>query len=342
MADTSNIKKVEPRLALPGGEIVVEYQGLFLESGMQPAFSIDGHAARAIGASSRRAVLEVPSVFQGGRDAGVKLDFGGSIAEIHALTIAELIKDGFHFVANPAVDPKDGTIVMTRSGGRGQMIGNTLFRLEADGYVDELPVNVMNPTGVAFGPDRELYVTNRRDGEVYRIERNEDAVTIASGLGIATGLAFDKNGVLFVGDRAGTIYRILDDGSPDVFAKLEPSVAAYHLAFGPDGRLYVSAPGLASHEPVYAIDKSGTVETYFRGFGRPQGIAFGADGTMYIAACYRGKRGIFAVEYESGAATHIVAGNMIVGLCFNAEGDMIIATGETLFSLPLSIKGTLF
>lgn len=341
MSIKTPIRTISPANALPGGEVVIEHPGCLLETGVEPEYYFDDTPGEFVAASSKRSVVEVPSSFFSGRSADVSVVLGNSTAEGASIVIADLIKDGFHFVANPAVDPKDGTIVMTRSGGRGQMIGNTLFRLEADGYVDELPVNVMNPTGVAFGPDRELYVTNRRDGEVYRIERNEDAVTIASGLGIATGLAFDKNGVLFVGDRAGTIYRILDDGSPDIFAKLEPSVAAYHLAFGPDGRLYVSAPGLASHEPVYAIDKSGTVETYFRGFGRPQGIAFGTDGTMYIAACYGGKRGIFAVEFQSSTATHLVAGNMIVGLCFNAEGDMIIATGETLFSLPMGIRGTL-
>ena len=94
---------------------------------------------------------------------------------------------------------------------------------------------------------------------------------------------------MYVGDRLGTIFCVSDFADVEVFAKLEPSVAAYHLAFGPDERLYVTAPGLASHDAVYAIDKNGEVSTFFRGFGRPQGLAFDSNGNLYIAACYQGQ-----------------------------------------------------
>jgi hypothetical protein len=70
---------------------------------------------------------------------------------------------------------------------------------------------------------------------------------------------------MYVGDRSGTIYRIPEPALHEPFATLEASVAAYHMAFGPDGKLYVTAPGLASHDTVYAIDENGSVEKYFRG-----------------------------------------------------------------------------
>jgi hypothetical protein len=31
----------------------------------------------------------------------------------------------------------------------------------------------------------------------------------------------------------------------------------------------------------------------------------------------------------------------VVGLCFNREGEMIVATGESVYSLPVGIRGLL-
>jgi streptogramin lyase len=62
----------------------------------------------------------------------------------------------------------------------------------------------------------------------------------AHDLGVACGLAFAPDGMLFVGDRSGTIFRVDPNGHATTFATLPASVAAFHLAIGPDGALYVS------------------------------------------------------------------------------------------------------
>src|SRR5207237_743750 len=152
-----------------------------------------------------------------------------------------------------------------------------------------------NPTGIAFDETGDLYVTNRSDGEVLRVVGNEDVQLYASHLGIATGIAFDRDGAMYVGDRSGTIYRIPRPSLVETFAMIEPSVAAFHLAFGLDGDLYVTSPGFASHDIVYCIDRKGVVQPYFRGLGRPQGLAFDRDGNLYVAACYHGRRGIVRI-----------------------------------------------
>lgn len=341
MNNAGRIKSITPRQALPGGEISVEMEGFRVESGMRSACYIGGMASRIIASSSSRILAEVPAEIIDYSEAVVQIETGGDLSNEAVVMVAGLLTDEMHIVANPAIDPKDNAIVLTRSGGRGQQLEATMFRLETEGYLDELPVEVMNPTGIAFNLEGELFVTNRSSGIVYRIEGAEDAVPFASGLGIATGLAFDAGGVMYVGDRAGTIYRIDTDGIPDSFARLEPSVAAYHLAFSPDGRLFVTAPGLASSESVFAIDREGNVETFFRGLGRPQGLAFDTAGNLYVAACYAGKRGIVKITPDGSTAELIVSGNGVVGLCFSRKGEMIVATSDSAYSLPLGINGTL-
>ena len=135
-----------------------------------------------------------------------------------------------------------------------------MFRLETDGFLDEMPVEIMNPTGIAFSSAGEMFVTHRAEGRVCAIERGEEAVVYATGLGIATGIAFDRDGMMYVGDRSGTIYRIPEPASREV-RDSRTFRCRYHMAFGPDGRLFVTAPGLASHDAVYAIDEKGEVES---------------------------------------------------------------------------------
>jgi DNA-binding beta-propeller fold protein YncE len=269
------------------------------------------------------------------------LESGGESGEVYHYTIGKKLADDLHIVANPAVDPRDDSIIVTRSGTRGQQLPVTMLRLETDGYLNEMPAEILNPTGVAFNRSGNLFVTNRSDGEVCRINRDEEVVPYATGLGIATGIAFDDDDAMYVGDRSGTIYRVREFGDREPFAVLEPSVSAFHLAFGLDGRLYVTAPGLASFDAVQVIDRDGYDEKYFRGFGRPQGLAFDRDGNLYVAATYQGRHGIVRIAPGATSAETFVAGNNVVGLCFTRKGEMIVATADTVYSLNVGIYGTL-
>jgi len=340
MSQAGAITKIDPEYAIPGGEIAVECEG-FVVSGIGLfGCYIGGQECRTVASSSRRVLAIVPDGIETAH-THVYLKSGGDRGELAELIVGERLIDDMHIVANPAIDPNDGSIVTTRSGSRGYQLEHTLYRLESDGYVDELPAQILNPTGLAFDPTGDLYVTNRAEGEVSRVVRGEEVIPYAQNLGIATGIAFDHEGVMYVGDRAGTIYRIPRPSRIETYAVLEPSVAAYHLAFGPDGRLYVTAPGLASADAVYVLDDGGHAEPYFRGLGRPQGIAFDTEGNLYVAAAYRGRRGIVRIAPGGESAELFVAGMNVVGLCFNRSGDMIVATNESLFSIPAGIYGTL-
>jgi DNA-binding beta-propeller fold protein YncE len=339
MSEKAKITAIRPEFAIPGGEVEIIVKDLRIESGSELLCYANGLRCQVVGASSRRVVALLPSVDDS--TAIVQIETGDGETNGHVISIGKVLASEMHIVANPAIDPSDDALILTRSGSRGQKLENTLFRLETDGFLDELPVEIMNPTGIAFGPSGGMYVTNRAEGTVNRIDRGEDAVVIASDLGIASGIAFDRNGTMFVGDRSGTIYRVSEDGSAERFASVEASVAAFHIAIGLDDRLYVSSPGFASHDYIYAVDMGGHVETYVRGLGRPQGLAFDRDGNLYAAATFRGRHGVIRIDAESKEIEHFISGNNVVGLCFTRNGEMVVATSDSVYSLNLGIYGTL-
>ena len=340
MNKAGKITSVNPPLAIPGSEVLVECEGLELENFDEFRCLFDDKEAWLVAASNKRILAIVPEDFDS-TDVHVRLENAGDTSEPFQITVGKKLADDMHIVANPAVDPNDDSIILTRSGTRGQHLPVTLFRLGKDGFLDEMPADVMNPTGVAFDPAGNLFVTNRADGEVYRVNHETEVIPVASNLGIATGIAFDKNGDMFIGDRGGTVYRVNSIGNSEIFAALEPSVAAYHMAFGPDGRLYVTTPGLASFDGIYAIDPDGYDQIFYRGLGRPQGLAFDREGNLYVAGCLRGRRGITRISPDGETAETFVAGMNIVGLCFTRQGEMIVATGEAVYTLPVDIYGTL-
>ena len=340
MENTIKINSVNPSHAIPGGEIIIECSDFNISGEAHYGCYFDGEKARIVSASNRRIVAIVPDEIIS-ETVSIVLESGEARSEPFEMTVGRKLTGEIHLVANPAVDPMDGAIILTRSGSRGQELPVTMFRLEKDGFLDEMPVDVTNPTGLAFDKEGKLFVTNRFTGEVIRINENFDKSVIASDLGVATGIAFDQNGTMFVGDRSGTIYKVSEFGIAEIFAAIEPSVAAYHMAFGADGRLYVTAPGLASYDVIYAIDKDGFEEVFFRGLGRPQGLAFDKAGNLYVAASYQSRRGIIKISPLGTTAEIFVAGMNVVGLCFTKRGEMIVATNEEIFSLPMNIQGTL-
>jgi sugar lactone lactonase YvrE len=157
-------------------------------------------------------------------------------------------------------------------------------------------------------------------------------------MGIATGIAFDRVGNLYVGDRSGTIFKISPSREIFVFATLEPSVAAYHLAFHPNGDLYVSGPTTSSFDRVYRVTPGGEVSVFFRGLGRPQGLAFDRDGNLFVAASYQGWRGIVRVDTQ-GHADIALSGSGLVGLALQSSGRAILATTGALFTLDWDVRG---
>jgi sugar lactone lactonase YvrE len=253
------------------------------------------------------------------------------------LRVARQLSDGLHPVTNPVVS-RSGMIYATISGQRGKQTPVSIVRVSPDGRGTPFVTGILNATGLAFSPDGDLFVTSRAEGNVYRIDDAGEPTVYAEGMGVATGAAFDADGNLFVGDRSGTIFKINPERQIFVYATLEPSIAAYHLALDAAGTLYVTGPTLSSNDAIWAIDTHGEARPWFRGIGRPQGLALDRDGNVYLSACLHGQRGLVRIT-PHGQATLVLSGANLVGLAFSPLGTAILATSEAVYDVDLGVEG---
>src|SRR5215467_6936363 len=211
-----------------------------------------------------------------------------------------LVADSLHPVTNPAVD-SFGNIFTTFSGSRGQKVPVAVYKIDLNFALKPFINELMNATALTFDAEGMLYISSRYDGFVYQVTPNGNMSVYVEGMGVATGIAFDSERNLYVGDRSGTIFKISPNRQIFVFATLEPSIAAYHLAFGPDNHLYVTGPTTSSFDAVHRINQDGEVEIFYRGLGRPQGQAFDESGNLYVAASMGGRRGVVRITPERKA-----------------------------------------
>jgi sugar lactone lactonase YvrE len=229
-------------------------------------------------------------------------------------------------------------VYATISGPRGKATPVSVVRVSPDGRGTPFVTGILNATGLAFNPEGDLFVTSRAEGTVYRVDSAGEFTVYAEGMGVATGAAFDREGNLFVGDRSGTVFKINTDRKIFVHATLEPSVSAYHMAVSRKGTLFVTGPTLSSNDAIWAIEPNGDTRAWYRGLGRPQGLAIARDGSIYVAASLHGRRGIVRAT-ASGEANLVLAGTNIVGLAFSPLGSVVLATNEAVYDVDLGVEG---
>ena len=327
------IEAIEPAASLPGGEVRIVGKSLKPPRLSRPEVNFGGVTGSIVVSSEDFLIARVP---YGAHSGQVTISTNGHVSNARDMKIAQPIAENLHPVSNPGID-LEGNIYVTYSGGRGQKVPVSVYKIDTNYNVRPFLSDLMNATGIAFDSEGQMYVSSRYDGTVYRVAPNGTMSTFAEGMGIATGIAFDRDQNLYVGDRTGTIWRVARDRQMFVFATLEPSVAAFHLAFSPTGTLYVTGPTTSSFDAVTSIDPNGSVGTFYRGLGRPQGLAFDAAGNLYVAASLAGKRGIVKITSD-GKASLAVAGHNLVGLAFTRTGGAVLAPTTAVFHLTWGIQ----
>jgi sugar lactone lactonase YvrE len=327
-----HIAQVTPPAAIAGGELQIRGKGFARAE--RPLVTIGEIGAPLVISSDSFVIARVPD----GASAGdLVVRSAGQSSETWACDIGVLIAENLHPVANPAVD-SFGNIYTTFSGSRGQKVPVAVYKLDLNLNMKPFIAEMMNATGMAFDSRGVLYISSRYDGFVYQVSQSGSMSVYVEGMGVATGIAFDGQQNLYVGDRSGTIFKIGTDRQIFVFATLEPSMAAYHLAFGPDNYLYVTGPTTSSFDCVHRISEHGETEVFYRGLGRPQGMAFDEDGNLYVAASIGGRRGVVRIGPDRQAELFL-SGPGIVGLAFTPSRAMIVATTNALHRVEVGIKG---
>jgi sugar lactone lactonase YvrE len=325
-SDEIVIEAVKPAVGVPGGEILITCRGFRPGLPDESQVLFGKIEAAIVSASAGKVVIRLP---ENSHALGIELRAAGKSSAMYPFTLGTRLAGELHPVTNPVIAP-DGSIITTVSGARGQQVPQSLMRVSRSGQITPYPCEILNPTGLAFSPDGQLYITSRADGTVLRYTNYEHLEVVAEDLGIPCGVAFDAEGRLYVGDRTGKIYRIDTEGRRTEFASLPPSISAYHLAVDAEDCLFVTGPTLSMRDPVYRISRKGEVGTFLEGFARPQGLTFSPDGDLWLAASYGGRKGIFRYSSRSKELAHHITGPMLIGLALDNE-DIFLVDGSSLY-----------
>ena len=334
------ITGVQPRVAIAGGELAI--RGTGLASDDRPRVTIGDVAAPVVVGSNDLVIVKVPEGASAGdliirSGAGKTGDPTETSSDAWSCDIGICLAENLHPVTSPAVDAF-GNIYTTFSGSRGQKVPVSVYRIDLNFNMRPFINDLMNPTGIAAGPDGLLYISSRFDGIVYQVSPNGNMSVFVEGMGVATGICFDPTGNLYVGDRSGTIFKVSSTRQIFVYATVEPSISAYHLAWGPDQHLYVSGPTTSSFDSIYRIADNGDVEVFYRGLGRPQGMAFDEHGNLYSAASWMGRKGVVRITPQA-KVEHFASGPGIVGVAFSPSRAMLLATTNAIHRVDADIRG---
>ncbi len=330
------ISGVRPAAAIPGGEFLVKGSKFRVNGEERPKVRIGEVDAPLVVGGNDFVVVRVP---EGASVGELVVENAQAASQPYYCNIGFPVADNSHPVANPAVDGR-GNIYTTFSGARGQKVPVSVFRIDLNYEAKPFVKDLMNATGLAVDREGMLFVSSRHEGTIYQVTPTGKISIYAEGMGVATGLAFDEDGNLFVGDRSGTIFKIAPSLAPArqifVFATMEPSISAYHLTIGPDQSLYVTGPTTSSFDSIFRISRTGEVELYYRGLGRPQGMAFDAEGRLYVAASLGGRKGVLRFGRDRRPEL-VISGPGVVGLGFASPETLIVATNNALYRVEMTL-----
>jgi len=326
----ARVTAIRPYRAIEGARIAILGSDFAIDQPRLPEVRIADRPARVVFASPACiAALVPPGITESGP---VPVRVAGIPGETAYIEVAASFADGLHQVDNPVFD-REGNLYVTYSGTRGQQVSVSIFRVKPNGTREAFCSGVVNPTSMALDPEGRLYVSSRFEGSVYRLDSDGTAHVFASDLGVACGLAFAPDGTLYVGDRSGTILKVDRGGHASTFASIPASIAAFHLALGRDGTLFVAAPTLSPHDAVYQIEPDGTVAVRTAGLGRPQGLAVDPSGSLFVVEALAGSSGVYRLP-DGGAPELVLAGPGLVGVAFDPLGGVVVCSNDTAYRLP--------
>ena len=224
-----------------------------------------------------------------------------------------------------------------------------------------------SPEGPAFDEQGRLYFVNWLSSSIMRIDADGVAREFANTSGIPAGLAFDREGILYVADEGEHNHGVLKVSPQGEITRWiqyyrgQKLNGANDLVFAPDGVLYFSDPwGTSLDNPVggfYRVFPDGRLEQIDEGLAFPNGVAVSADG-RYVYLAETPKNHILRYEIlpdgrigERAIFARLSGTPGPDGMAFDAEGrlyvahygegrvDIVAPNGEVVDFIPVPGKG---
>jgi sugar lactone lactonase YvrE len=213
-------------------------------------------------------------------------------------SVIELIgsREIFGSVSGLAVGP-DGTLyVLDRLEYNPRSAGGALWRIGPEGDITRFTditdaQGFIAPEGLAVDSAGRVYALDRGRREVWRFEPDGSGALWWSVPGsdpevddvLPNGIAYDAttDTILIADTIANTIYRVTLDGSTEVLYRYDGSDSNAPgfdgLTVGPDGAIYVAAPGQAR----VVVLRDGELTDLAEHFRTPSDVAY-VDGQLYV------------------------------------------------------------
>ena len=205
--------------------------------------------------------------------------------------------------------------------------GLAIYKYDIDGNLLETFSNIVRPSGLikAFDND-DMIFTNFSSNTLERLAPDGTITEVASGdeLDGPVGLAYDENGVLYVGNyNDRKIFRVLNDGSVEYIAQLPtdpgPNPNLGFITYG-QGRIWGTTMG---SDKIYAVNQN-EVDSYILFAGSTQGSM---DGDINQATFHTPNGIIFNPEEDTMYITDFGTKNIRI------ISDVILSFGEEALNL---------
>lgn len=157
----------------------------------------------------------------------------------------------FNYVRDTEVGP-DGDLYITRAESNTDRGYVYRYDGQSGDLIGRFTMGLQRISGIAFGPDGDLFATDHYDDVVYRYDGQTGArigVFASSQMHQPEGLAFGPDGNLYVADVGAEAILRFDGTTGDFIDAVDTGSQLQHvwdIAFDPDGLLYASVTSTSS------------------------------------------------------------------------------------------------